>query len=149
MEPRSASKSRSSITQLVLPIHVNPAGNMHGGELMKMMDTAAGVVAYRHSSSNVVTVSVDKMVYKEPVFVGDLVTCEAELICTGRSSMDIIVKSKVEKLMEGIIKPALEAYFVFVALDSNGRPTPVPPLIIETPEQQRLFDEAKARHNKE
>jgi len=136
------------MAQVVLPYHANAAGNMHGGELMKLMDTAAGVVAQRHSLCNVVTVSVDKLVFKEPILVGDLVICDAELIYTGRTSMEIYITVKVEDLNLGEIKPALEGYFVMIALDRNGRPTPVPPLELETMEQQQCFEQAKARLNK-
>jgi len=148
LEARKSSESRITMAQVVLPYHANAAGNMHGGELMKLMDTAAGVVAQRHSLCNVVTVSVDKLVFKEPILVGDLVICDAELIYTGRTSMEIYITVKVEDLNLGEIKPALEGYFVMIALDRNGRPTPVPPLELETMEQQQCFEQAKARLNK-
>ena len=148
MEAKSAADSRITMAQVVLPYHANAAGNMHGGELMKLMDSAAGVVAQRHCLCNVVTVSVDKLVFKEPILVGDLVICDAELIYTGRTSMEIYITVSVENLSLGQIKPALEGYFVMIALDRNGRPTPIPPLQVETAEQQLRFDQAKARLNK-
>ena len=145
MEAKSASESRITMAQAVLPYHANAAGNMHGGELMKLMDSAAGVVAQRHCLCNVVTVSVDKLVFKEPILVGDLVICDAELIYTGRTSMQIYVTVNVENMSLGQTKPALEGYFIMIALDRNGRPTPVPPLRIETAEQQERFEQAKAK----
>lgn len=148
MEAKSAADSRITMAQVVLPFHANAAGNMHGGELMKLMDSAAGVVAQRHCLCNVVTVSVDKLVFKEPILVGDLVICDAELIYTGRTSMEIYITVSVENLSLGQTKPALEGYFVMIALDRNGRPTPIPPLQVETAEQQLRFDQAKARLNK-
>lgn len=148
MEAKSAAQSRISMAQVVLPYHANAAGNMHGGELMKLMDTAAGVVAQRHCLSNVVTVSVDKLVFKEPILVGDLVICDAELIYTGRTSMEIYVTVSVENLSLGETKPAMEGYFVMVALDRNHRPAAVPPLTIETALQQQRFEEARARINR-
>jgi acyl-CoA hydrolase len=148
VEAKSAADSRITMAQVVLPFHANAAGNMHGGELMKLMDSAAGVVAQRHCLCNVVTVSVDKLVFKEPILVGDLVICDAELIYTGRTSMEIYITVSVENLSLGQTKPALEGYFVMIALDRNGRPTPIPPLQIETAEQQLRFDQAKARLNK-
>ena len=147
MEAKSSSESIITMAQVVLPYHANAAGNMHGGELMKLMDSAAGVVAQRHSLCNVVTVSVDKLVFKEPILVGDLVICDAKLIYTGKTSMEIYVTVKVENLSLGDIKPALEGYFVMIALDRNGRPTPVPPLKLETAEQQQRFEQAKERLN--
>jgi acyl-CoA hydrolase len=149
MEPKSASASRVTMSQVVLPYHANAAGNMHGGEVMKLMDSAAGVVAQRHSLCNSVTVSVDKLVFKEPILVGDLVVCDAELIYTGRTSMEIYVTVTVENLRIGEIKSALEGYFVMIALDRNGRPTPVPALKLETPEQEKRFREAKEKLNRE
>ncbi|MDD3364106.1 MAG: acyl-CoA thioesterase [Syntrophomonas sp.] len=148
MEAKSASASRVTMSQVVLPYHANAAGNMHGGEVMKLMDSAAGVVGQRHCLCNVVTVSVDKMVFKEPILVGDLVVCDAELIFTGRTSMEIYVTVQVENLRLGEIKLALEGYFVMIALDRNGRPTPVPPLKLETAEQEQRFQQAKERLNK-
>jgi acyl-CoA hydrolase len=148
MEAKSAADSRITMAQVVLPYHANAAGNMHGGELMKLMDSAAGVVAQRHCLCNVVTVSVDKLVFKEPILVGDLVICDAELIYAGRTSMEIYITVSVENLTRGQIKPALEGYFVMIALDRNGRPTPIPPLQVETAEQQQRFDQAKARLQK-
>ncbi|MCX5780663.1 MAG: acyl-CoA thioesterase [Firmicutes bacterium] len=145
MEAKSAADSRITMAQVVLPYHANAAGNMHGGELMKLMDSAAGVVAQRHCLCNVVTVTVDKLVFKEPILVGDLVICDAELIYVGRTSMEIYITVSVENLTLGQIKPALEGYFVMIALDRNGRPTPIPPLQIETTEQQQRFDQARAR----
>lgn len=148
MEAKSAADSRITMAQVVLPYHANAAGNMHGGELMKLMDSAAGVVAQRHCLCNVVTVSVDKLVFKEPILVGDLVICDAELIYAGRTSMEIYITVSVENLTLGQTKPALEGYFVMIALDRNGRPTPIPPLQVETAEQQQRFDQAKARLQK-
>ena len=143
MEAKPVGESRITMAQVVLPFHANAAGNMHGGELMKLMDTAAGVVAQRHCLCNVVTVSVDRLVFKEPILVGDLVICDAELIYTGRTSMEIFVTVSVENLRLGQTKPALEGYFIMIALDRNGRPTPVPPLKIDTAEQQKRFELAR------
>jgi acyl-CoA hydrolase len=148
MEPKSASSSCVTMAQVVLPYHANAAGNMHGGEVMKLMDSAAGVVAQRHCLCNVVTVSVDKLIFKEPIRVGDLVICDAELIFTGRTSMEIYVTVKVENLSIGEIKPALEGYFVMIAIDRNGRPTQVAPLNLETSEQEQRFQQARERRNK-
>jgi acyl-CoA hydrolase len=143
LEARPTADSRITMAQVVLPYHANAAGNMHGGELMKLMDSAAGVVAQRHCLCNVVTVSVDRLVFKEPILVGDLVICDAELIYTGRTSMEIFVTVSVENLRLGQTKPALEGYFIMIALDRNGRPTPVPSLKIETAEQQKRFEQAR------
>lgn len=148
MQPKSASVSRVTMAQSVLPSQANAAGNMHGGEVMKLMDSAAGVVAARHSHANVVTLSVDRLIFKEPIFIGDLVICEAELIYTGRSSMEIYVTVTVENLSRGEQRPALEGYIIMVALDRNHRPTRVPPLLIENDIQRQRCEEAKRRQQK-
>lgn len=145
ISPKVSSISATTMSQMVLPFHANVAGNMHGGEVMKLMDSAAGVVATRHCLSNVVTASVTQLSFIEPIFVGDLVVCHAKLIYTGTTSMEVYVTVKAEDLEKGTIKNVSEGYFFMVALDRNGRPRPVPPLKIENEEQQRLFDEAKER----
>jgi acyl-CoA hydrolase len=139
------------MTQIVLPFHANVAGNMHGGEVMKLMDSAAGVVAARHSLCNVVTASVTQLSFIEPIFVGDLVLCKAELTYTGNTSMEVYVRVDAEDLNRGLIKHVCEGYFFMVALDRNGRPIRIPPLLIEDEEEQRCFDAAQERiqHMKE
>ncbi len=151
MEPKPRSASTVTMTQIVLPFHANVAGNMHGGEVMKLMDSAAGVVAARHSLSNVVTASVTQLSFIEPIFVGDLVLCKAELTYTGNTSMEVYVRVDAEDLNRGITKHVCEGYFFMVALDRNGRPTRIPPLLIENEEEQRCFDSARERiqHMKE
>ena len=151
MDPKPRSTSTVTMTQIVLPYHANVAGNMHGGEVMKLMDSAAGVVAARHSLCNVVTASVTQLSFIEPIFVGDLVLCKAELTYTGNTSMEVYVKVDAEDLNRGITKHVCEGYFFMVALDRNGRPTKIPPLLIETEEEQRCFDSAQERiqHMKE
>jgi len=151
LEPKPRSASTVTMTQIVLPFHANVAGNMHGGEVMKLMDSAAGVAAARHCLSNVVTASVTQLSFIEPIFVGDLVLCKAELTYTGNTSMEVYVKVDAEDLNRGIIKHVCEGYFFMVALDRNGRPTKVPPLLIENEEEQRCYEAAQERiqHMKE
>ncbi|MGE5392086.1 MAG: acyl-CoA thioesterase [Deltaproteobacteria bacterium] len=145
MQPKPRSESTVTMTQIVLPYHANVAGNMHGGEVMKLMDSAAGVVAARHCLSNVVTASVTQLSFIEPIFVGDLVICTAELTYTGKTSMEVLVRVQAEDLERGIIKNVSEGYFFMVALDRNGRPREIPPLLIENEGQQRCYDAAQTR----
>ncbi len=145
MDPKPRSASTVTMTQIVLPYHANVAGNMHGGEVMKLMDSAAGVVAARHSLCNAVTASVTQLSFIEPIFVGDLVICQAELHYAGRTSMEVYVRVKAEDLERGLVKDVSEGYFFMVALDRNGRPAEVPPLAIENEEQQRCYDAAQTR----
>ncbi len=145
MSAKTSSSTAITMSQIVLPYNANLAGNMHGGEVMKIMDSAAGAVAARHCLTNVVTASVTQLSFIEPVFVGDLVICNAQLIYTGRTSMEIFVDVKAEDLGKGIIRCVSEGYFVMVSLDRNGHPSEVPPLQIENEQQQIIFDEAKRR----
>lgn len=145
MTPKTSSSTAITMTQIVLPYHANVAGNMHGGEVMKLMDSAAGAVAARHCLTNVVTASVTQISFIEPIFVGDLVLCSARLIYTGRTSMEVLVKVQAEDMEKGTLKNVSEGYFFMVSLDRNGRPAEVPPLQIENEEEQRLFDDAKRK----
>lgn len=146
LEPRPASLSRLTMTQVIMPEHANPFGNMHGGELVKLMDNAAGVVALRHSSApNMLTASIDSLVFKETIRAGDLVFCDAEVVYTGRTSIGLFVTVTVEKIITQESKPALEGYWFMVAVDKDGKPTPVPPLKIENNEQEQRKNDALNR----
>lgn len=140
-------ESRSVISDVMLPSHANPAGTVHGGEIMKMMDTCGGVAAMRHSKTNVVTLRVDEMVFYQPIYVGQLVICESQLVFTGRTSMEVLVTVKVEDLAcENPAKVALTAFFTFVAMGENGIPCEVPALLIETEEEKQAFEKGKLRY---
>jgi len=139
------------MSQVMLPHQANVAGNVHGGEIMKFMDTAAGAVAIRYSRSNCVTARVDELEFHLPIFVGALVTCTATVVYVGRTSMEVFVNVEVEDL-ESSNGPqkALSAYFTMVAMGRNGRPQMIPEYTPQTEEEIKLYDEAKARreHNK-
>jgi acyl-CoA hydrolase len=140
-------ESRSVLSDIMLPSQANPAGIVHGGEIMKMMDNCGGVAAMRHARTNVVTVRVDELVFYQSIFVGQLVICEAELIFTGRTSMEVQVTVKVEDLMcEACTRVALTAYFTFVALGPDGKPCQVPQLLVETEEEIKAFEKGRIRY---
>lgn len=145
LNPKTSSSSTVTMTQIVLPYQANVAGNMHGGEVMKLMDSAAGVAAARHSLNNVVTASVTQLSFIEPIYVGDLVICKAELSYAGRTSMEVYVSVQAEDLSRGIVRQVCEGYFFMVALDRSGKPCEVPPLVIENEEQQGNFEAAQER----
>jgi acyl-CoA hydrolase len=147
MEAKSVNDSKSIMSTLMLPLHANHIGNVHGGEIMKLMDNAAGVVAYRHARSITVTCRVDELTFHEPVHVGNVVTCYGQLTFVGKSSMEILVTVTVEDLFtEEPPKTALTAFFTFVALDEHGKPRQVAPLKISSPEEQQLFKEGQKRY---
>jgi len=145
MEPKSATESEIIMTHLVMPQDANPAGNLHGGVILKHIDTTAGVVAKKHSRGNVVTVSIDRMAFKQPAYVGELLTFKASLNHVGRSSMEIGVRVEAENLKTGEVRHTNSAYLTYVALDENGRPTPVPPLKVENETTRRRYKEAELR----
>jgi acyl-CoA hydrolase len=145
MESKTIKDSSVTISYVMLPEDANPAGNVHGGVIMKHIDMTGGVVAMRHSRSNVVTASIDSLIFHYPVFVGDLVALRASLNMVARSSMEIGVRVETENLYTGEKRHTASAYLTFVALDRNGRPTQVPPLILETDDEQRRNRQAAAR----
>ncbi len=134
------------MSQVMLPHQANVAGNVHGGEIMKLMDTAAGAVAIKYSKGNCVTARVDELEFHLPIFVGALVTCTATLVYVGKSSMEVFVQVEAEDL-ESNNGPqiALSAYFTMVAMGRNGRPQTVPPFTPETEEELQRYEEAKVR----
>lgn len=145
MESKTVKESAVTMSQLMGPPDTNPAGNVHGGVIMKLIDSAAGVVAVRHARVNAVTASIDRMDFHHPAFSGDLVTLKASLNMVGKSSMEIGVRVETENLFTGEVRRTASAYLTYVALDKAGRPTTVPPLILETEEEKRRNREAIAR----
>jgi len=145
MESKTAEDSAVIMTHLVLPQDANPAGNLHGGVILKHIDTAGGVVAKKHSRMNIVTVSIDRMAFKLPAYMGELLTFKASLNHVGRSSMEIGVRVEAENLRTGEIRHTNSAYLTYVALDDNGKPAEVPPLRLETEVAKRRHKEALLR----
>jgi uncharacterized protein (TIGR00369 family) len=145
MEGKSIRESYVVMSQLMSPQDTNNAGNVHGGVIMKLIDTAAGVAAVRHARSNVVTASIDRLDFHHPAFVGNLLTLRASLNFVGRTSMEVGVRVETENLISGERLHTASAYLTFVALDREGRPMQLPPLIPETEEELRWNREANAR----
>ena len=145
MEGKTVRESMVSIAQPMTPQDVNLAGNVHGGVIMRLIDEAGGVVASRHARTNTVTASIDRLDFHHPVYVGNLVTLKASLNLVGRSSMEVGVYVQSENLITGEIRHTASAYLTLVALDKSGKPTSVPPLIVETEEEIRRNREAQVR----
>lgn len=143
---RTVGHSAITLAQVMLPHQANRAGNVHGGEVMKLMDSAAGVVAARHSHCNCVTARVEDLNFLKPVKVGDLVFAHAFLTFISRSSMEIRVEVETEDRFTEARQKALTARFIFVALDPNGKPAEVPSLLITTEEGEKYFEEGRKRH---
>ncbi len=146
MKGKYVSDSLVILSHLMLPQDANPTGNVHGGVIMKLIDNAAGVVAVRHSRKISVTASIDQLDFHEPMFVGDLLILKASLNHVGRTSMEVGVRVEGENLLSGETKHVASAYLTFVALfDADDTDKKVPALIIETPDDQRRFEEAEER----
>ncbi len=146
MDGKPVSESTVVLSHLMLPQDANPTGNVHGGVIMKYIDNAAGVVAVRHSRTISVTASIDQLDFYVPMYVGDLLILRASLNYVGRTSMEVGVRVEGENLLTGDVKHVASAYLTFVALfDENADVKQVPPLILETPDQQRRIEEAEDR----
>lgn len=133
------------MAQAMDPQDANHVGNVQGGVIMKLIDTAAGVAASRHTRANVVTASIDQLDFLHPVLVGDFVTLKASLNFVGRTSMEVGVRVETENLITGERRHTSTAYLTMVAIDGNGRPIPVPVLILKTENQKKRNREAQAR----
>jgi uncharacterized protein (TIGR00369 family) len=145
MKEKRVRESSIIMAQQMNPQDANPAGNVHGGVIMKLIDTAAGAVAIRHARSNAVTASIDRLDFFHPVFVGDFVTLRASLNFVGRTSMEVGVRVESENLLTGERRHTSTAYLTYVALDGHGQPLLLPPMILETDEEKRRNREAKVR----
>ena len=145
MKSKRPRDSAITMAIVMLPEDANPAGNVHGGVIMKHIDSAGGVVAVRHASANTVTASIDRLDFHSPIYVGNLLTIKASLNMVGNTSMEIGVRVEAEDVMTGKVRHTASAYLTFVALDENGRPNKVPGLILEGHEEIRRNREARAR----
>ncbi|MDK1475741.1 acyl-CoA thioesterase [Streptomyces sp. 549] len=138
--------SRTTLSHIMTHSDTNLLGTVHGGVIMKLVDDAAGAVAGRHSGGPAVTASMDEMVFLEPVRVGDLVHVKAQVNWTGRTSMEVGVRVLAERWNEST--PATQvgtAYLVFAAVDEEGKPRSVPPVVPETERDRRRYQEAQIR----
>ncbi|MBI2773628.1 MAG: acyl-CoA thioesterase [Chloroflexi bacterium] len=145
MSPRPMSASKTVMARAMLPSDANPWGNVHGGEIVKLIDSCAGAAAQRHARTKVVTARIDELSFVSPVLVGDLVTARASVNEVGRTSMEVGVRVEAENTLTGKVAHVASAYLVFVAIDDHGRPRPIPPVIAETDEDKRRMAAAKDR----
>lgn len=145
LQGKPVSASRITIAQLMQPEHANNLGNVHGGEIMKLVDEVGALACMRHAQQRVVTVAIDRMTFRQPIKIGDLVILNAEVSFVGRTSLEAEVHVEAENPITGERTHTNTAYLVYVALDENGKPIPVPPLIPETEEQRRRMEAGRAR----
>ena len=145
MKAKTPKDSCTIITDLVLPSETNPLGNMFGGELLARMDRAASIAARRHSRRIVVTASVNHVAFNRTIPLGSVVTVEARISRSFRSSMEIFLDVWIEDRESGLRSKANEAIYTFVAVDDTGNPVPVPPVKPETDLEKQRFDAALRR----
>jgi acyl-CoA hydrolase len=132
----------------MLPQHANVLGHIFGGVILSMMDTTAAVSAIRHARLACVTVSVDRVDFREPIYVGDLVIMKSSVNYVGRTSMEVGVRVEAENLLTGVRRHTNSCYLTFVAVDRSGKPVPVPRLRPETADEIRRYDAAKKRRER-
>lgn len=145
MKPKKPSESNAIVSEMMMPNQVNNLGHVFGGELLSMVDRAAAVAAMRHAGSPVVTVSIDRVDFREPIYTGELVTCTARVNFVGRTSMEVGVHVEAENLLSGNKRHTNTCFLTFVAIDEKHRPCRVRPLDLSDPEDERRFREGKRR----
>jgi uncharacterized protein (TIGR00369 family) len=142
---KSSAQSKVMLHQLMTPEHSNGFGNVHGGVIMRIVDEAGAICAMRHAQRPCVTIAIDSMTFREPVHVGALLMCEARVSFVGRTSIETSVRVHSENPITGQTTHTNSAYIVYVALDDDGRPCPVPELELYTEADRKAFADGEAR----
>jgi acyl-CoA hydrolase len=145
LTPRKVRESKSEMVQIVLPNDANPLAALLGGTLMHWIDLAAALAAHRHSRNYVVTASIDHLDFQVPVRVGEVVILRSSVNRAFRTSMEVGVQVLVENYIAGTLSPVSSAYLTFVAVDRDGHRLPVPPIVPETEEEKRRYEDALRR----
>jgi len=145
LAPRPVKDSQSEMVEIVLPNDANPLGNLLGGRLMHLIDMAGALAAHRHSRSYVVTASMDHLDFLAPVHVGDLLILRSSVNRAFHTSVEVGVKCWVENYIAASKRHVSSAYLTFVAVDRDGKHLPVPPIVPETEEQKRRYEDAGRR----
>src|SRR5881396_50079 len=145
---KTVKDSQHEPSELMMPHHANNLGHVFGGVMLSMMDKTAAVAAFRHSRLNVVTASIDRVDFREPIHVGDLVVMKASVNFVGTTSMEVGVRVEAEELLTGRRRHTNSCYLTFVAVDRNGRPIDVPGLVAETPDEVRRYQAAQQRRRR-
>jgi len=144
-QPKTPGETATTLIRIMMPMDANVAGNVFGGTIMRLVDEAASIPAYRHARKNIVTASIDRMDFFSPVYVGDMLRLNARINYVHKTSMEVGVRVEAENPVTGEVRHTGTCYLTYVALDKNGKPTPVPPLTPETDEDKRRWAEAEQR----
>lgn len=145
---RTVRESQHETSEIMMPQDANILGPVFGGAVLAMMDKAAAVAAIRHARRSCVTASIDRVDFREPIHVGDLVIMKASVNFAGRTSMEVGVRVETEDMIAGVRRHTNSAYITFVAIDRNGRPVEVPELAPDTAEERRRYAAAQARRRR-
>jgi acyl-CoA hydrolase len=147
VDGKPASGSESILVRWMGLGDANAAGFVHGGVVMRLCDEAAGIAAIRHCGLRIVTAAVDRMTFASPIHIAELVTCRAKVNAAWRTSMEVGVRVEAENPRSGEVRHTSTAYLTMVALDEDGRPTPVPVLVAESEDEVRRQREAELRRS--
>ena len=142
---KTVRESQHESSELMMPQDANNLGHIFGGVILSMMDKTAAIAAFRHSRASVVTASIDRVDFREPIHLGDLVVMKASVNYVGRTSMEVGVRVEAEELLTGRRRHTNSCYLTFVAVDRDGHPVEVPQLVPETPDECRRYEAAKER----
>jgi acyl-CoA hydrolase len=145
LTPKRASESATETVQVVLPNDANPLGFILGGTVMHLIDIAGAIASHRHTRSLLVTAAVDDLQFLHPIQVGDLIILNARVTCTFTTSLEVQVDVHSEETLTGRRQLTSRAFLTFVAIARDGGRIPVPPLIVETDEERRVWGEAQVR----
>jgi len=137
--------SLTTMTEYVLPTHANSLGSVFGGQVLAWMDLCGAICAQRHTAHIVITAGIDDLSFDRPVKVGQVIRLTARVTATFRTSLEILVDVEGEDAMTGDHWPCVSAFVSFVAVDAALRPTPVPPVLLETEEERELAGAAQER----
>jgi acyl-CoA hydrolase len=146
---KSPRESATTLSESMMPDQLNHHGNVFGGEILALVDKCGGVVARRHARHPVVTVAIDRVEFHEPIYATDYVEAHGRLAYVGTTSMDVLVTVEAEQVETGVRRLTNRCWLTYVALDNlNGRPAPVPRLLLENDEDRRLHTIAERRRRR-
>lgn len=147
MDSKTPNQSEAVVADLMMPHQANGLRqpSVFGGVVLSMVDRGAALAAMRHAGGQVTTLSIDRVLFKEPIRVGDLVEIRSRVVWVGRTSMSVVAHVYAEQVSTGVRRHTNECWLTFVHLDEHGKPAPVPPLRLETPEDRALHEMAARR----
>jgi len=145
LTPKHASESATEMVQVVLPNDANPLGFILGGTVMHLIDIAGAIASHRHTRSRVVTAAVDDLQFLHPIKVGDLIILKSRVTCAFTTSLEVQVDVYSEEALTGTRLLTSRAFLTFVAVADNGDRVAVPPLVVDTEDERRICEEARAR----